>query len=173
MDRYRNVCVWFMARNCRFPKVGTLCCQRGNHRLPLQGTAGSQRMELLVPNLGTRGYHCKQLPVPKGWNSLLPTWEPQVTIARNCRFPKVGTLCRQRGNQRLPLQATAGSQRLELTLPNLGTTGYHCKELPGTLGSQHGNHRLPLQGTAGSQRLTLGSQPGNHGLPLQATVKMI
>ena len=217
LDRYQNVCVWFMARNCRFPKVGTLCCQRGNHRLPLQGTAGSQRMELLVPNLGTRGYHCKQLPVPevgthasqpgkhrlplqgtagsqrlellvpnlgtmgyhckqllkwyaniivttswfclmdryrtlflltgpvpeclrlvhgkelpvpKGWNSLLPTWEPQVTIVRNCRFPEDGTLGSQPGSQRLPLQATAGSQRLELTLPNLGTTGYHCKELP-------------------------------------------
>ena len=40
MDRYRNVCVWFMARNCRFPKVRTHGCQRGNHRLPLQGTAG-------------------------------------------------------------------------------------------------------------------------------------
>ena len=119
-----------IARNFRFPEVGTLCCQRGNHRLPLQGTAVSQRMELLVPNLGTRGYHCKQLPVPKGWNSLLPTWEPQVTIARNCRFPEDGTLGSQPGNQRLPLQATAGSQRLELTLPNLGTTGYHCKELP-------------------------------------------
>ena len=184
MDRYRNVCVWFMARNCWFP-----------NRLPLQGTAGSQRMELFVPNLGTRGYHFKQLPVPRGWNSWYPTWEPQVTIARNCRFPedetlgsqpgnhglplqatvkmickhfrynfivllngpvqnawfclmdryrnvcvwfmarncrfpKVGTLCCQRGNHRLPLQASAGSQRLELTLPNLGTTGYHCKELP-------------------------------------------
>ena len=136
MDRYRNVCVWFMARNCRFPKVGTLCCQRGNHRLPLQGTAGSQRMELLVPNLGTRGYHCKQLPVPRGWNSLLPTWEPQVTIARNCR-----------------------SQRMELLVPNLGTRGYHCKQLPvpevGTHASQPGKHRLPLQGIAGSQRLEL------------------
>ena len=206
-----------IASNCRFPEVGTLCCQRGNHRLPLQGTAGSQRMELLVPNLGTRGYHCKQLPVPevgthasqpgkhrlplqgtagsqrlellvpnlgtmgyhckqllkwyenifvttswfclmdryrtlflltgpvpeclrlvhgkelpvpKGWNSLLPTWEPQVTIVRNCRFPEDGTLGSQPGNQRLPLQATAGSQRLELLVPNLGTTGYHCKELP-------------------------------------------
>ena len=129
MDRYRNVCVWFMARNCRFPKVGTLCCQRGNHRLPLQGTAGSQRMELLVPNLGTRGlplqatagsqrleltlpnlgttgYHCKELPVPRGWNSWFPTWEPQVTIARNCRFPEVGTLGSQPGNHGLPLQAT-------------------------------------------------------------------
>ena len=27
-------------------------------------------------------------------------------------------------------QGTAGSQRLELTLANVGTTGYHCKELP-------------------------------------------
>ena len=132
MDRYRNVCVWFMARNCRFPKVGTLCCQRGNHRLPLQGcrfpedgTHGS----CTVPNLGTRGYHCKQPPVPRGWNSRFPTWEPQVTIARNFRFPEVGTLGSQPGNHRLPLQGTAGSQRLELLVPNLGTMGYHCKQL--------------------------------------------
>ena len=69
MDRYQNVCVWFMARNCRFPKVGTHGCQRGNHRL--QGAAGSQRLELLV-----MGYHCKQLPVSGGWNSCFPTWEP-------------------------------------------------------------------------------------------------
>ena len=68
MDRYQNVCVWFMARNCRFPKVGTHACQRGNHRLPLQGTAGSHRLEDMVPNLGTMGYHCKELPVSKGWN---------------------------------------------------------------------------------------------------------
>ena len=27
-------------------------------------------------------------------------------------------------------QGAAGSQRLELMLPNLGTMGYHCKELP-------------------------------------------
>ena len=193
MGRYRNVCVWFMARNCRFPKVGTLCCQRGNHRLPLQGTAGSQRKELLVPNLGTRGYNCKQLPVPKGWNSLLPTWEllvpvqfptwePEVTIASNCPFLEVGTHASQPGNHRLPLQGTSGSQRLELSVANVGTTGYHCKELPfprgwnswfptwepevtiasncrfpkvGTLCCQRGNHRLPLQGTAGSQRMEL------------------
>ena len=122
MDRYRNVCVWFMARNCRFPKVGTHCCQRGNHRLPLQGTAGSQRLERMVPNLGTRGYHCKQLPVP--------TWEPQVTIAKNFQILKVGTDGSQRGNQRLPWQGTAGAQTLKLTVPNLGTRGYHCKELP-------------------------------------------
>ena len=76
MDPYRNVCVWFMARNCRFPKVGTHGCQRGNHRLPLQGPADSHRLEVMVPNLGTRGYHCKQLPVTRGWNSCFPTWEP-------------------------------------------------------------------------------------------------
>ena len=167
-----------IARNFRFPEVGTLCCQHGNHRLALQGTAVSQRMELLVPNLGTRDYHCKQLPVPKGWNSLLPTWEPQVTIARNCRFPEDGTLGSQPENQRLPLQATAGSQRLELSVANVGTTGYHCKELPVPRGWNSWfptwepqvtiarNCRFPEVGT-------LGSQPGNHGLPLQATVKMI
>ena len=129
MGRYRNVCVWFMARKCRFQKVGTHGCQRGNHRLPLQGTAGSQRLELLVPNLGTMGYHCKQLPVPRGWNSWFPTWEPWVTIASNCRLLEVGTDGSQRGNQRLPWQGTAGSQTLKLTVPNLGTRGYHCNEL--------------------------------------------
>ena len=91
-------------------------------QLPLQGTAGCQRLERMVPNLGTRGYHCKQLPVP--------TWEPQVTIAKNFQFLKVGTDGSQRGNQRLPWQGTAGSQTLKLTVPNLGTRGYHCKELP-------------------------------------------
>ena len=76
--------------------------------------------------------HGKELPVPKGWNSLLPTWEPQVTIARNCRFPEVGTPGSQPGNHGLPLQATAGSQRL------------------GTHASPPGNHRLPLQRTSNS-----------------------
>ena len=139
MDRYQNVCVWFMARNCRFPKVGTHCCQRGNHRLPLQGTAGSQRLELL----GTRGYHCKQLPaptwepqlgyhckelpVPKGWNWWFPTWEPKVTMARNCRFTDLETYGSQPGNQRLPLQGIAGSQKLEFMFSKL--SGFHCKEL--------------------------------------------
>ena len=95
-----------------------------------QGTTGSQRLELTVANVGTTGYHCKELPVPRGWNSWFPTWEPWVTIASNCRLPEVGTPGSQPGNQRLPLQATAGYQRLELMLPNLGTIGYHCKELP-------------------------------------------
>ena len=88
------------------------------------GKGGKERFVLLngpVPEC-LRLVHGKELPVPKGWNSLLPTWEPQVAIARNCRFPEVGTHGSQRGNKRLPLQATAGS--------HLGTTGYHCKELP-------------------------------------------
>ena len=68
MDRYRNVCVWFMARNCRLPEVGTPGSEPGNHGLPLQTTAGYQRLELMLPNLGTIGYHCKELPFPKGWN---------------------------------------------------------------------------------------------------------
>ena len=148
MDRYRNVCVWFMARSCRFPKVGTHGCQRGNHRLPLQRTAGSQ-----------------------GWNSWFPTWEPWVTIASNCRLPEVGTHASQPGNH-LPLQATAGYQRLELMLPNLGTIGYHCKELPVPKGW---NWRFPTWETkvtmARNCRFpdleTYGSQPGNQGLPLQ------
>ena len=89
---------------------------------------GKERFVLLngpVPEC-LRLVHGTELPDPKGWNSRLPMWEPQVTIARNCRFPEVGTP----GKQRLPLQATAGSQRLELMLPNLGTISYHCKELP-------------------------------------------
>ena len=120
-----------IASNCPFLEVGTHASQPRNHRLPLHGTSGSQRLELSVANVETTGYHCKELPFPRGWNSWFPTWEPEVTtIASNCRFPKVGTLCCQRGNHRLPLQGTAGSQRLELTLPNLGTTGYHCKQVP-------------------------------------------
>ena len=134
-----------------------------------QGTAGSQRLELSVANVGTTGYHCKELPVPRGWNSWFPTWEPEVTIASNCRFPKVGTLCCQRGNHRLPLQGTAGSQRMELLVPVQFPTwepevtiASNCPFLEvGTHASQPGNHRLPLQGTAGSQRplqATAGSQ---------------
>ena len=112
--------------------------------LPVEGSVDSKKLKLMVLNVVLflftepvtepfvllhgpvpeclRLVHGKELPVPKGWNSLLPTWEPQVTIARNCRLPEVGTHCSQPGNQRLPLQATAGS--------HLGTTGYHCKELP-------------------------------------------
>ena len=81
----------------------------------------------MLPNLGTTGYHCKELPVPKGWNWWFPTWEPKVTMARNCRFPDVETYGSQPGNQRLPLQGIAGSQKLEFMFSKL--SGYHCKEL--------------------------------------------
>ena len=133
-----------------------------------QGTAGSQRLELTVANVGTTGYHFKELPVPRGWDSWFPTWQPWVTIASNCRLPEVGTHASQPGNHRLPLQRTSGSERLELTVPNVGTKGYHGKDVcvwfmarncrfpkVGTHCCQRGNHRLPLQGTAGSQRLEL------------------
>ena len=59
----------------------------------------------------------------------LPMWEPQVTIAKNCRFREVGTTGSQPRNHGLPLQATAGYQRLELMLPNLGPIGYLSKNL--------------------------------------------
>ena len=95
-----------------------------------QGTAGSQRLELTVANVGTTGYHCKELPLPTAWKSWFPTWEPEVTIASNCRFPEVGTHASQPGNHRLTLQRTSNSERLELMVPNVGTEGYHGKELP-------------------------------------------
>ena len=130
MDRYRNVCVWFMARNCRFPKVRTHGCQRGNHRLPLQGTAGSHRLEVMVPQPGKQRLPLQATAGSQRLELMLPN---QGTIGFHCKeFPilKVGTDGSQRGNQRLPWQGTAGSQRLELTVANVETTGYHCKELP-------------------------------------------
>ena len=117
-----------IAKNCRFPGVGTPGSQPGNHGLPLQATAGYQRLELMLPNLGTIGYHCKELPVPKGWNWRFPTWETKVTMARNCRFPDLETYGSQPGNQGLPLQGIAGSQKLEFMFSKL--SNYHCKELP-------------------------------------------
>ena len=111
-----------------------------------QGTAGSQRLELTVANVGTTGYHCKELPVPRGWNSWFPTWEPEVTIASNCRLPEVGT-------HWLPCK------ELPPGVPNLGTRVTIAKNFQflkvGTDGSQRGNQRLPWQGTAGSQTLKL------------------
>ena len=176
--------------NCRFQKVRTVSSQPGNRRLPLQRICGSEKLQLTVANLGTIGYHCKELPVLTSWNSRLPTWAPQVAIASNCRFPKVGTDSSQPGNHRLPLQRTSGSQKLQLTVANLGTigyhshsleltvgnvgnTGYHCKELPVL---RAWNSWLPTwepQVTIASNCWfpevgTNGSQPRNHGLPLQA-----
>ena len=51
----------------------------------------------------------------------------QVTMARNCRFPDLETCGSQPGNQRLPLQGIAGSQKLAFMCSKL--SGYHCKEL--------------------------------------------
>ena len=134
MDRYRNVCVWFMARNCRL-----------------------QRLELTVANVGTTDYHCKELPVRRGWNSMFPTWEPWVTIASNCRFPEVGTHASQPGNHRLPLQELLFPKGWNWRFPTWEpkvTMARNCRfpDLE-TYGSQPGNQRLPLQGIAGSQKL--------------------
>ena len=113
----------------------------------------------MLSNLGTRGYHCKELPVPRGWKTWLPTWQPLVTIVRNCRFLKVGTHGYQPGNQRLPLQGTAGCQNWNSWLPTLepvATIASNCWfPKVGTHGSQRWNHGLPMQGTADSQRLEL------------------
>ena len=120
MDRYKRFVLLDApvqnASLCLMDRYGTLCLHNGP-----------------VPELLSL-VHGKELPIPKGWNSRLPTWEPQVTIARNCRFPEVGTDGSQPGNHGLPLQATAGSQRLELMLPNVGTKGYHGKEPPAPRG---------------------------------------
>ena len=105
---------------CVVPNLGTM----GYHCKQLPVTRG---LELMLPNLGTIGYHCKELPVPKGWNWRFPTWEPKVTMARNCRFPDLETYGSQPGNQRLPLQGIAGSQKLEFMFSKL--SNYHCKEL--------------------------------------------
>ena len=63
MDRYRNVCVWFMARNCRFQTLKLTVPNLGNQRLLLQGSAGSQKLECMFSKLS--GDHCKELRVPK------------------------------------------------------------------------------------------------------------
>ena len=103
------------ASHCRSPKVGTDSSQPGNHRY---------------------SNHCKELPVPKDWNSLLPSWEPYIgyhckalPVPRswNSWFPTSDQrlpLHSQPGNHRLPLQATAASQRLMVSnLKNIRTTG--------------------------------------------------
>ena len=107
-------------RNLMVPNLGT----RGYHCKQLPVPRG---WNSCLPNLGTIGYHCKELPIPKGWNWWFPTWEPKVTMARNCRFPDLETYGSQPGNQRLPLQGIAGSQKLEFMFMKL--RGYHCKEL--------------------------------------------
>ena len=102
------------------------CCCMGYHCKQLPVTRGWSSCFLTwEPYIG---YHCKELPAPKGWNWWFPTWEPKVTMARNCRFPDLETYGSQPGNQRLPLQGIAGSQKLEFMFSKL--SNYHCKELP-------------------------------------------
>ena len=48
-------------------------------------------------------------------------------MARNGRFSDLETYGSQPGNQRLPLQGIAGSQKLEFMFSKL--SGIHCKEL--------------------------------------------
>ena len=160
MDRYRNVCVWFMARNCRFPKVGTHGCQRGNHRLPLQGTPGSQRFFFWTAPIGFRLVTTlRGLPADQPGIKPPPVICPRRQERRPTnystgtppRFPEVGTHGSQPGNQRSPLQATAGSH-LNFQFLKVGTDG-----------SQRGNQRLPWQGTAGSQTLKLTVNLGTRG----------
>ena len=73
----------------------------------------------------------------------LPMWEPQVTIAKNCRFREVGTTCFPTSE---PWVTIASSCRL----PEVGT---HA--------SQPGTHRLPLQELGFLKAGTDGSQRGN------------
>ena len=117
MDRYRNVCVWFMARNCRFPKVGTHGCQRGNHRLPWQGTAGSQTLKLTVPNLGTRGYFCKELPVPRSLNLCFRS--KAAFIVRNCGFPKLETHGSKPEKVTLPVEGSVDCKKIKIMVLNV------------------------------------------------------
>ena len=63
-----------------------------------------------------------------GTDGSVPNVGTKVTMARNCRFPDLETYGSQPGNQRLPLQGIAGSQKLEFMFSKL--SNYHCKELP-------------------------------------------
>ena len=112
MDRYRTLC--FASWTC----AGLFAFRSW------QGTAGSHSLELTLANVGTTGYYCKELPVPRGWNSCFDPGNNRLPLQKNFWSLKLGTDRSQHGNQRLPWQGTAGSQRLEL----LGTRGYHYKE---------------------------------------------
>ena len=84
----------------------------------------------MVPNVGTKGYHGKELRVPRPSNLRFPTWEPEVTIARNCRFPEVRTYF-----SRSLATIIAGCDSLKLIVPNLK------------------KHTLPVEGSVDSKKL--------------------
>ena len=89
----------------------------------------------MVPNVGTKGYHGKELPIPRPWNLQFPTWEPEVTIARNCQFPEVWIYVFEA--KQLSLQGTADSQSLKLMVPNLK------------------KYTLPVEGSVDSKKIEL------------------
>ena len=76
-------------------------------------------------------------------------------MARNCRFPDLEAYGSQPGNQRLPLQGIAGSQKLEFMFSKL--SNYHCKGFPKleTHGSKPEKHTLPVEGSVDSKKLKL------------------
>ena len=72
-----------------------------------QGAVGFQRLELTVAIVGTTGYPLQGTGGSNISEVMVQSWEPEVTIASNFQFPKVGTDASERGNQ-----------------------GYHNQELP-------------------------------------------
>ena len=75
-----------MARNCRCPDLETYGSQPGNQRLPLQGIAGSRKLEFMFSKLSS--FHCKELRVPKAWNSWFQAWKSNITSGRICWLQK-------------------------------------------------------------------------------------
>ena len=109
LGRWRNVCVWLLDRNKNLFARKRFMSKRYENTF----------FTILLFCLMDR-YR----------NVFVLFMEPEVTIASNCLLPNVGTDVCHSGNHRLPLQETASSQGLKLLVPNLGTIGYHCKELP-------------------------------------------
>ena len=72
----------------------------------------------------SRTSHSDTLPVAPAVLRLLAQLSPS-----HSKPPSHLTHC-QHGNRKSPLQGTAGSKRLELLVPNLGTMGCHCKQMP-------------------------------------------
>ena len=104
--RYRTLCfAYWSGTDCVVLLIGpvqnALCFKSGTLRFvlligPVQNALFCfmvmfPNLKLLVPKLGTTGYHCKELPVSRAWNFSFLTLKPQDTIARNSRFPEIGT----------------------------------------------------------------------------------
>ena len=220
MAQYRNVCLWFMARTisidrCRFrwlpqwvlTKLGGTNKIHSRHsfqecpgcHIPHEG-ADVRGKFLCCANGNASGHSLKgienvigplqssrKLSLGRGPEEVL---EPRKSfhVFANCRKPghtgSVPWACKR--SCRFPKGAVA----------NVGTTGYHCKELPvprgwnywfptsepwvtiasncrlpgvGTHASQPGTHRLPFQELEFLKAGTDGSQHGNLCALLQGT----